>query len=656
MQNGLAEWLAFLSEKPLPVLKLTQKSVQQLINQSQLSITQYAGPILFDAGFAAYIFRHVNTQRIKAGKNPLTTLDNALSHLGQGAFQTLLKKVSVFEGLQLPEKNRLGYLRVMGQACHGALQAKDWARQRNVLQPEETQLATLLQSITELLLWCYGDTVMREIEYQFYAKKKAYEAAAKTVLGCGMRELGAALAVRWNLPEMATEGLNSRQDNFTLATGVSLAAELGRVVSQNWYGQRAEDVIQRIATYKAKSEGEIKRRLHMNAVEFSGCLSEKGYAAPARLIPMLAADDFIDPLFVFHKKNKADDAERRTSEAKIPQKKTPRLEAIKKKSIEKQQGAVVSKPPVKKSAIIPENKKRSVDEVLEKYREQKDKGILKAPSVGKKPQQEKTAAAPEARMKVSERVISKNIAGKGSAQKEQPPKGSIVKGATVKEQARKEQLNKATGQAVAGQEAATQTSPVNQVKPSVNVKTPASLPTADKSKRPPALSPELAAAIKEFQLMVKQAKPAHDLIEKAVNVSLLCGVQRCVFSVKLPNKNMLVSRYSAQTRDDIAIKNLKIPIKTPHVFTLLMEKSRNIFLNDSNRAKYWNSIPDTVKLSIGVKHFFSVSVFVNNHAMGLMYADKVKGDLTQTEFSQFQGICRLLSKGIVQSAHNKKTA
>jgi len=40
--------------------------------------------------------------------------------------------------------------------------------------------------------------------------------------------------------------------------------------------------------------------------------------------------------------------------------------------------------------------------------------------------------------------------------------------------------------------------------------------------------------------------------------------------------------------------------------------------------------------------------------MGLMYADKVKGDLTQSEYVQFQAICRLLSKGIVQSAKNKK--
>ena len=175
----------------------------------------------------------------------------------------------------------------------------------------------------------------------------------------------------------------------------------------------------------------------------------------------------------------------------------------------------------------------------------------------------------------------------------------------------------------------------------------------DKNKKP-VLSKELALAIKEFQLMVSQAKPAHDLIEHAVKTVLLCGVQRSVFVIKLPGKDLLVSRYTAQTSDDIAIKNLKIPVNKPHVFKLLMEKSRNLFLNNTNSAKYWNFIPEQVKLAIGVRSFFAMSIFVNNHAMGLMYADKLKGELTQAEFTQFQGVCRLLSKGIAQSAKNKK--
>lgn len=134
MQQGLAQWQAYLSDKPLPILSRTKIEVQDLIDQAQLSITQYATPIMFDAAFSAHIFNIVNNQRISAGKNPLTTLDNALSHLGQTAFQELLNKVPVFEELKLVDKNVQGYMRVMGQACHAQLQTKNWALERNVLQ------------------------------------------------------------------------------------------------------------------------------------------------------------------------------------------------------------------------------------------------------------------------------------------------------------------------------------------------------------------------------------------------------------------------------------------------------------------------------------------------------------------------------------------
>jgi len=553
MQQGLTDWQGFLADKPLPILSRTQKDVQALIDQPQLSIMQYAAPIVYDAGFSAHLFRHVNTQRQAAGKNPLTTMGNVLSHLGQGAFQTFLNQMPSLGSLQLSEKNTEGYMRVMGQSCHASLQATQWAQQRNVVETEEVQLATLLQNITELMLWCYGQDAMPKIEELSYVKKLPYEQAAKTVLGCGMRELGAKLAAQWNLPEMATDGLALQQNNFTLATGVSLAAELARIVSLNWYGKDAIDIIQRIAKYKGKTEGEIAHVLHLNAVNVNDVLWDKGYAAPAKLLFQLADDDYVDAFFVI-----------KTPQAKI-------TETLKK-------NATAEKP-----AATIDNRKKILDKI-----------------------------------KARKRAAEAGANNTKTSNETRPPIKTISK-----ENIKKESL------------VTSKTKPESKPKQA-------------------AISKELAAAIKVFQLMVVQAKPAHDLIEHAVKACLLCGVQRSVFVVKLPNKELLVARYSAQTSDDYSINNFKIPIDKPHIFKILMEQSRKLFLNKSNVSKYWNTIPEPVKLVIGVKSFFAMSIFVNNHAMGLMYADKVKGELTQSEFAQFQAICKLLSKGIVQSAHNKK--
>jgi len=576
MQHGLAQWLAYLSVKQLPILQRTRADVLGLIKQTQLSITQYSTPIVYDAGFSTHVFRHVNTQRVSSGKNPLTTMGNALSHMGQSAFHEFLNKTPSLDDLKLPEKNIKGYIRVMGQACHASLQAKNWALQRNVVETEETQLATLLQNITELMLWCYGGDVMPEIEELCYVKKQSYEQAANKVLGCGMRELGSKLAIEWNLPEMALDGLLSRQDNFTLATGVSLASELARIVTLNWYGKDAEDMVKRIAKYKGSAEGEIERRLHLNAVDVNDVMLDKGFEAPAKLLFQLADDNYNYPQFVLNKENEP--VEKPAKQEDVREQGSSDLSLGKKQSDVKQ---VKVKPEKITQKVASSNHSR--DAILEK---------IKARKLAEKQKEYKQDTVK------TEKSVSHVSREKDSLKKE--------------------------------------------IKPEENIKKPASV------------SKELAASIKEFQLMVSQGKPAHDLIEHAVNTCLLCGVQRSVFVIKVPNKNLLVSRYVAQVSDDIAIKPLKITINKPNVFSLLMEKSRNLFLNDSNRGKYWKSLPDTVKLSLGVKQFFAMSIFANNHAMGLMYADKVKGELTQAEYVQFQGVCRLLSKGIIQSAHNKK--
>lgn len=529
MRQGLAEWQQFLVDKPLPVLQRSKQEVQQLIDQPQLSITQYAGPVLFDACFAAHIFRQVNTSRVQAGRSALTTLDNALSHLGQEGFQTLLNHACLFESLHLPESHLQGYLRALGQSCHAALQAKDWAQQRNVVQFEEVQLAALMQRVPELLLWCYGEQVMPEIEHCCYVDRLSCDDAAKKIMGCSLPELSVALAAQWNLPEMVELACRSRQDDFTLATGVSLARELGRQVEQNWYGRKMDELIEKIARYKGKSAGEIERRLHLNAVLMSDVLTGYGFKSPAQSLPLLADDNYIDEQFRLQS---------RASVSKIQANKAQRT---------------AESPQDKASSDLPV---QSVQKPLA--------------------QKSKTAAVE-----------------------------------------------------------------ITEINAAENMNTTAA-------------SADLASAVKQFKQMVAQAKPTHELIENALQCIIFCGVERCVFSVRLPDKGLLTARYSAQILSDIKIRDLKIPLDKPHVFTLLMEKSRSIFLNDTNRNKYWNLLPGALKITLGVQSFFAMSIFAGKHALGLIYADKVKGKLTAAEFKQFQVVCQLLEKGIIQSAKNRK--
>ena len=299
MPNDLRSWLDELATRSLPMLSSTTAELDEVMSNAQLSVMQYAIPILNDPGLTANLLKKANQDRTAAGRHPLTTMNNVMSHLGQGQLKQQQAQSKMLGELNLPDRNRQGYLRYVAEACHCACQARDWAELRGVNEPEEMYLAALLQNIAELALWCYGGDDMAKIEHETQVNKRSYVEAAKKVLGCSMRELGVALAERWCLSELTIDALKSDYKGFTLATGVALASRLAHSASSNWYDTLTRQCIEDIATYKGKAVGDVERRIHQNALAMTDDFVRLGYMPPARLLPMLADEQYVDQQFVF---------------------------------------------------------------------------------------------------------------------------------------------------------------------------------------------------------------------------------------------------------------------------------------------------------------------------------------------------------------------
>ena len=72
MPNDLNSWVELLGTKSLPMLATTRLSLKELMGQSQLSVTQYAGPVLHDPGLSVQLFNKANGDRKSSGRMPLT--------------------------------------------------------------------------------------------------------------------------------------------------------------------------------------------------------------------------------------------------------------------------------------------------------------------------------------------------------------------------------------------------------------------------------------------------------------------------------------------------------------------------------------------------------------------------------------------------------
>ncbi|HEY9052569.1 MAG TPA: HDOD domain-containing protein [Gammaproteobacteria bacterium] len=553
MPNDLNSWVELLGQKPLPLLATTRLLLKELMGQSQLSVTQYAGPVLQDPGLSVQLFNKANGDRKSSGRMPLTTINNTLSHLGQGQFQQQLEKAQVFDSLNLPDKNRQGYLRYVAQACHAAYQARDWGQLRKTLEPEEMQCAAIMQNIAELALWCYGGDAMIQIEHKCYGKKQDYDSAAQQVLGCDIRKLSAQLAEKWNLPELVSDALLSDGKGFTLATGVALSSRLARLVSMSWYDKVAMQCVQDIAQYKGKSPGEVETGLHNNAVALTEAFQKLGYVPPARLLPMLVDETFVDPQFIIS-----------TDAVNKPEK-------------------VQSVPVSKKTEAKPEAQKPAVaNQVTEKV---SASAVVAAT---------KTAPVTKPNVATQQKPLATQAAK--HAQKTVPEKPAGVAEKTV----------------------------------------------SNKSEANPAL----AQSISQLNKMIQQKTTVPQLIQQAVDTLKLMGFHRVVFAVNVSRLKMLVGRFVACDDNVKSLQDFKIALDRPSLFKLLLEKPNYLWINDSNRVKYWAMVPDNAKLILANDSFFVMSIFSGKQAIGLMYADKIKVPLTEDEFKKFVGLCRLLIKGI----------
>lgn len=482
MPLGLKKWLDLLVDKPLPVVDRSMPAVKAQMANPQLALVDYARPVLDDPALTVQLLKKANQSRQSSLREPLTTLSNALSHLGRGQLEQQMVQAQTLEELGLSDRNHEGYRTTVAAACHSSSLALDWAQQRNIHEPEEMQLAALLQFIAEMSLWCYGGRVMGEIESRCYGRRLDYNQAGEQVLGCSIRALAAALAKAWVLPELVIQGLEVKTPDFTLASGVMLASRLARLVQHSWYDQSARQCLDDIARYKGRSLSEVVPQIHQNAVTLSNHFIALGLSPPARLLPMLVDENYVDPEYL--------------------------------------EGEVLSQTP-------------------------------------------------------------------GAEQKKSD------------------------------------------------------------------INPELASKLVSIKTMVEQHVSAGVLIQAVVEAIELSGFERVVFAVKVPQKKLLYGRFFAQGNTDRPFKGFNISIAQPNLFSLLMNKSQCLWVNNENRGKFWSRVPDEVKLMLHNESFMAMSIFTQKHSVGLMYADRIKGELTQNEYRRFQGLCKILMDGMIEISHHR---
>lgn len=269
MTSGTEGWLEKLVDKKIPVLKLRREQMLEILEDEDRSLSDCQPILLSDPLMTASLFKDMNLQRVKDNRLQVTTVSSLLSLMGVPRLIEAVRAMPAIEEMGLPAASIRGIEKCLKQSWYCTWFAMKWVTDREVKEPEEVHVAAILQSVPELMLWCYGGDAMLKINhYAYYECGVYYEEVAK-VLGCNKREIGVKLAEKWALPELACFGFETKFNAFTHATAIGLAAVLARICQHGWYGADLDFFREKASHYFGEAESKASSRLHQQLLELA---------------------------------------------------------------------------------------------------------------------------------------------------------------------------------------------------------------------------------------------------------------------------------------------------------------------------------------------------------------------------------------------------
>ncbi|GEM_PF-2741211 len=151
---------------------------------------------------------------------------------------------------------------------------------------------------------------------------------------------------------------------------------------------------------------------------------------------------------------------------------------------------------------------------------------------------------------------------------------------------------------------------------------------------------ELLSALDTLKAMGNKKRPAHEILTFSFKLLQRVSDGRpLVFFLLDKNRTFLKSRFTVNLGQQK--KSIAIPVKQQNIFSLLMKKPQVILVNEKNRKRYSDLLPEVSLLNIKQQDFAARSLFVHNKPVGLFYLEgTLKKPLSAECYQHFVYICK----------------
>jgi HD-like signal output (HDOD) protein len=233
----LADWVDFIKQVEIPVLKQTAREIARLQeDEDRLSARALTGVVLNDPMMVFKVLCYSQTHKGKHQLQDLLQVEQAIIMMGTTTFFRDLSPSLLVEDTLKGNLTALTHLLRMIKRAHRAAKfAGDWATHLADLHAEELCIAALLHDLSEMLMWCFAPEKMNTIfDMQQADKSLRSQAMQQEVLGFKLHDMQNELVEVFKLPPLLKQLMHDNSANEHRVKNVLLAVNLARHSANGW--------------------------------------------------------------------------------------------------------------------------------------------------------------------------------------------------------------------------------------------------------------------------------------------------------------------------------------------------------------------------------------------------------------------------------------
>lgn len=235
--NTIPAWIKFFSSTPIPVLKQTERALDEIKTDDNKLCARAISAIVMDDPLMVFkVLSYAQTHKGRHQIHDLVHVEQAILMMGTEAFFNQLAPAPLVETVLSANIVALTHiLKLIKRAHRAAHFATDWAVMLQDIHADELRVAALLHDLGEMLMWCFAPDKMQAIfNAQQLDKTLRSKAAQEQFLGFKLIDLQKALIEAFNLPELLSRLMLEDAINEQRVKNVTLAVNLARHLANGW--------------------------------------------------------------------------------------------------------------------------------------------------------------------------------------------------------------------------------------------------------------------------------------------------------------------------------------------------------------------------------------------------------------------------------------